>query len=405
MKQQAINTIDDYLSQPNSISSELQQVSLQLHSHPETSYEEVYAHQLLTTFLESKGFNVTKSACDLSTAFVADWAPEWVTDSEECVRVCFLSEYDALPGIGHACGHNLIAISGVAALMALREAVVTHKLRARLRLLGTPAEEGTGGKIPMIARGALQGVDVALMVHPGRANVTWAKYMALMSMNVIYSGKAAHAAAAPWEGINALDACVAGYNGISMLRQQIHPTSRIHGIIKDGGAAPNVIPERAAAEYYVRTEKIKDLYSLSNRMKNVFKGSALSTGCTVEIIDDPAFADVLINKKLAMVFESHARRLGCEFAPREVQEATPYGSTDMGNVTNVVPGIHPIFDIGCSSEIHTIEFREQAKTEEAHMATIRAAKCLAATGLECILDKELLEGVKAEFSEATKGGR
>jgi metal-dependent amidase/aminoacylase/carboxypeptidase family protein len=150
----------------------------------------------------------------------------------------------------------------------------------------------------------------------------------------------------------------------------------------------------------VRTEKIRDLNILSDRMKKVFEGSALASGCTVEIIDDPAFADVLINKRLAIIFENHAKRLGCTFPSIEKQQEVPYGSTDMGNVTNVVPGIHPIFAIGCAAEIHTIEFREQAVTMEAHAATLRAAKCLAMTGLDCILDPLVVADATAEFQTA-----
>ncbi|KAJ3101548.1 hypothetical protein HDU97_001297 [Phlyctochytrium planicorne] len=380
----------------------LEDISLQIHSNPELSWKEVNAHNLLTDFLEKEGFAVTRKACDIETAFVAEWRPEGLVESERTVTVGFLSEYDALPEIGHACGHNLIAIAGLGAALTLKHIVAKKALNAIVKLYGTPAEEDTGGKISMISKGAFEKCDIAIMVHPGKVNVTWAKYLALQSIKVDYHGKPAHAAAAPWDGVNALDALVSAYQSIGLLRQQNLPTSRVHGIIKNGGAAPNVIPEHTSGEFYIRAEKVEDLQVLRQRLQNIFDGAALSTGCRVEIIEDPVFADVRINNILAQRFEDHARRLGCGFADRKVQEAVSYGSTDMGNVTQVVPGIHPVFDIGCTNDIHTNEFREAAKTPSAIRATLRASKCMALTALDCILEPSLLSSIRQEFSVSVK---
>ncbi|KAI8848573.1 peptidase M20 domain-containing 2 [Chytridium lagenaria] len=260
----------------------------------------------------------------------------------------------------------------------------------------------------MIKKDAFAGCDIAIMVHPGRVNVTWARYLALQSLQVNYHGVSAHAAAAPWEGVNALDAlvsatklldCYVSFYLLKFQSQQNLPTSRIHGIIKNGGAAPNVIPDHTSGEFYLRSEKVDDLYKLRKRVHDIFEGAALSSGCRVEVVEDPVFADVRINTVLAERFEKHARRLGCVFADRKVQESVSYGSTDMGNVTQIVPGIHPVFDIGCVNDIHTNEFREAAKTPEAIKATIRASKCMALTALDCILDSSLMAAVKEEFAK------
>ncbi|KAJ3112190.1 hypothetical protein HDU96_004858 [Phlyctochytrium bullatum] len=227
----------------------LEDLSLKIHSNPELSWKEFYAHDLLSSFLEEKGFKVTRKACDVATAFIAEWSTENFDDSPEAVTIAFLSEFDALPKIGHACGHNLIAISGVGAALAFRNALQSSSFKVRIKLFGTPAEEDTGGKISLIEKGAFQGCDVAMMVHPGRNNVTWAKYLALNSFHVHYYGVASHAAAEPWAGVNALDALVSAYQQIGLLRQQTLTTNRIHGIIKKGGDAANVIPDHTTGEF------------------------------------------------------------------------------------------------------------------------------------------------------------
>ncbi|KAI8609180.1 amidohydrolase [Chytriomyces sp. MP71] len=388
-----MSEIEDALSRE---STGLRSVSLELHSHPELSGSEARAHALLTDFLEERGFTVTRGAANLATAFIAKWSSD-CADSE-AVEVAFLSEYDALPGIGHACGHNLIAISGLGAALALKAHVAGHGLNARITLFGTPAEETWGGKINFIEAGAFKDIDLAMMVHPGNVNVTYAKYLALSQVLVDFHGKAAHAASNPWEGVNALDAAVVAYNSMSMLRQQMLPSTRIHAVIKKGGEAANVIPDYTQVEFMMRTEKLATLQTLIPKMNAIFQAAADSAGCTHTTARDPIFEDVVINSHLAARFERYAREGGCTFAPREVQESKSYGSTDMGNVTHVVPGIHPVFDIECTEgDIHTNDFREGACTETAHKATLRAAKCLALTAVDFITDQDFRRAVREEF--------
>ncbi|KAJ3065244.1 hypothetical protein HDU98_011385 [Podochytrium sp. JEL0797] len=382
-------------------SATLRKLSLEIHSNPELSGVEHKAHDLLAAFLQDRSFRVTRNACNLPTAFLAEWTPEWATPSAVCVA--FISEFDALPGIGHACGHNLIAISGVTAALTLQSLIQSNHLNARIKLFGTPAEETWGGKINFIESGDFADVGCALMVHPGNANVTYGKYLALSGVYVEYFGKSAHAASCPWEGKNALDALVLAYNGMSMLRQQMLPSSRVHGVIKKGGDAANIIPSHTKGDFMIRTEKLATLNDLRPKMRAIFESSATATGTTVSITEDPTFEDVVINTTLADRFEQYARADGCVFASKEEQTSKSYGSTDMGNVTHVVPGIHAIFDIECTSfDIHTNEFREGAATEAAHKATLRAGKCLALTAADFIIDAEFRKKSLTEFANAEK---
>ncbi|KAI9337887.1 hypothetical protein DFJ73DRAFT_848565 [Zopfochytrium polystomum] len=369
--------IDDHLT---SISDDLRAISLDIHSNPELAFKEHRAHTILSDYMEKQGFTVTRKACGLDTAFVATWTSSNHADAAAPpVHAAFLSEYDALPQIGHACGHNLIAIAGVAAALAFRHVAALDGLRARVTLLGTPGEEDAGGKINMINAGALQGVD--------------------------YFGKAAHAAAAPWEGVNALDAMLLAFQGVGLLRQQCAPSNRIHGVIKKGGDAANVIPDHTVASFMLRSEKVADLASLRARVLAVFAGAATATGCTHAVREDPVFADVVVNPTLAARYAAAAAARGCAFPSRETQLEKPYGSTDMGNVSQVVPALHPVFDVGgCDQEIHTIEFEKAAKSPGAHANALRAAACVAETALACCVDPELLRQVKKDFEEVLGPG-
>ncbi|KAI9206325.1 uncharacterized protein BJ171DRAFT_497265 [Polychytrium aggregatum] len=388
--------------QLDSVSDELREISLQIHARPELAYEEVFAHELLTDYLERKGFRVVRQACGLKTAFVAEYtsaAAQNAPASSKVATVGFLSEFDALPKIGHACGHNLIAICGVAAALGFKAAVDKFGIAAHLKVFGSPAEETTGGKIHMIKAGAFENVDLALMAHPGNADFVYAQYLALQGLHVSYHGKSSHAAAAPWDGVNALDAVVMAYNSISMLRQQSLPTNRVHGIITNGGAAPNTIPDFASSIYYIRSQRLAQLNELKAKILGCLEGAAAATGARLSLEEEAAFADVRQNEVLARLYDRHIRSLGATIAmDRNKQEEMPKGSTDMGNVTHVVPGIHPIFDIGCNSDIHTEDFREAAKSQLAHERTLRCAAALSLVGLECATDAQLLAEATADFA-------
>ena len=265
--------------------------------------------------------------------------------------------------------------------------MIAFNISGTVRLFGTPAEEGKGGKVAMLNKDLFAGVDVCLMAHPGNINLANARYLAMQSVHAEFSGVPAHASAAPWEGKNALDALVNSYVSLSTLRQQITPTSRIHGIVTSGGVAPNVIPDATKAHYYIRTVKKKELEELMTRVEQCFHAGALSTGCSVRIPKEPPFYDVIQNPILVQSWRDHMTVLGATFpyaTPAE-EESVSRGSTDMGNVTHAIPGFHPVFDIGCDREIHSVEFREAAKTERAHERTLRCAAAIAAVGLQVLI--------------------
>ncbi|KAF9392979.1 hypothetical protein CPB97_006083 [Podila verticillata] len=383
-------------------SAELRAVSLELHDNPELGYKEYKAHALLTDYLEKKGFTVQRGAYGLETAFVATAG----NSNKVTIGVC--SEYDALPGIGHACGHNLIAISGVATALGLKAVIEKFDLQASVKLFGTPAEETSGGKITMLNNGAFEGTDICMMLHGANSDVVYPAFLALDTVEVEFFGKASHASASPWDGINALDAAVLSYTNIGMMRQQMKPTLRVHGIIKEGGKAANIIPDYTKSVYTVRAPKYDEVEVLKKRVEKIFHGAAASTGCTVKLTWGVPYKDILTNNHLAEKFEHYMNAQGLHYPSKAEQQSKLSGSTDMGNLTYALPGIHPMFNIlnligedDKTMGLHTTAFATAAATPLAHTATLRASKCLAMTGLECILDAELLKKVKDEY-EKTK---
>ena len=374
-------------------SAPLRALSLDIHAHPELNFQEVRAHQLLTDFLEQQGFSLERGAYGLETAFRARAGSGRPT-------VALLCEYDALPGIGHACGHNLIAIAGAAAGLALKAAL--GEGRGTVVVLGSPAEEGGGGKIALIERGAFADVDAAMMVHPTPNDGAWAGVLAIQPLLVEYHGKHAHAAASPWEGVNALDALVLAYNAVSLLRQQMTPTSRVHGVIRRGGEQPNIIPDHTAAEFYLRAADDAELAGLKERVLACFSGAAQATGCRLEYqwVGRP-YSNLITNAPLAQAYVANAKTLGKTLPPKDVTlRRGPVISTDMGNVSHVAPSIHPYFAIRTDGGIHTPEFAQAAATEEAHAETLTAAKALAMTALDLCLAPDLLASAREHFRAA-----
>ena len=375
---------------------DLRDLSLDIHAHPELAYEEHHAHELLTNFLEQRGFAVERGAHGLPTAFRA------VAGSGD-PTVAVLCEYDALPGIGHACGHNLIATSGVATGLALAE--VLGEGDGTVVVLGTPAEERGGGKADLIRSGAFDGVDAALMMHPGGQSAEMppgsvrvnAKPNALHALTVRYIGKNAHAAGRPWDGLNALDALIHAYNGISLLRQQMRPSARVHGIITEGGQAPNIIPDETAAHFYVREDDVAHLEVLKPRVVACFEAAAQATGTELQLdwVGNP-YTDMQNSTSLADTFTHHAAQLGMD----PVEPATAgAGSTDMGNVTYAVPGLHPSYAVESMAGNHNAGFTEAAGSEEGHARMITASKALALTLVDLYSQPELLAEAKREFDE------
>jgi amidohydrolase len=373
---------------------DLVRLSREIHARPELAFEERYASGLLDAALRSAGLSVTEGAYGLATAFSAEFG----ASRGPCVAV--LAEYDALPEIGHACGHNLIAVSGVGAGIAL--AGLGGQLPGRVRVLGTPAEERGCGKELMAREGALVGVDAAMMMHPSSVNLVNMPCICLAELDVVYRGRAAHAAAMPDRGINALDALVLAYQGIAALRQHIRTTERIHGIFTESGQAPNVVPERAAGRFYVRAASQAELDALKPRVEGCFRAGASATGADLELRWGEAdYQDIRFNEPLASAFRANAEQLGRQFFPYEKLPASAAGSTDMGNVSHRVPSIHPMLaasPIHCT--IHNAEFAKWAGSEMGDAAAIDGAKALAMTALDFLSDADLRDRTRASFGAA-----
>ncbi|XP_059971073.1 xaa-Arg dipeptidase isoform X2 [Mesoplodon densirostris] len=342
-------------------------------SEPELAYEEHHAHGVLTRFFQSeRPAWAVQPHYQLVTAFRAEWGPPGGWAAPRPLHLGFLCEYDALPGIGHACGHNLIAEVGAAAALGVKgalESLPRPPLPVKVIVLGTPAEEDGGGKIDLIEAGAFKNLDVVFMAHPSQENAAYLPDVAEHDVTVKYYGKASHAAAYPWEGLNALDAAVLAYNNLSVLRQQMKPTWRVH-------------------ELPVLTKKAEDC----------FRAAALATGCTVEIKGGAHdYYNVLPNKSLWKAYIENGKKLGIDFISEDAMLNGPSGSTDFGNVTFVVPGIHPYFYIGSNALNHTEQYTEAAGSQEAQFYTLRTAKALAMTALDVIFKPELLERIREDF--------
>ncbi len=371
---------------------ELVRISREIHACPELAFEEHHAAGLLRDALAKAGLDPESGAYGLETAFAADFGPR----GEPCVAL--LAEYDALPEIGHACGHNLIATASLGAGLAL--ASLGQRLPGRVRLLGTPAEERGCGKELMARQGAFDGVDAALMVHPAGVNLVNMPAIALAEIDVSYRGQSAHAAAMPERGINALDALVVAYQSIAALRQHIRPTERIHGIITDGGRAPNVVPETAAGRFYVRARNAEELAPLKQRVEGCFRAGAEATGASVHFEwGDADYEEIRFNAPLAEAYRRNAEALGREFFPIERIPASIQGTTDMGNVSQRVPSIHPMIaaaPLHCT--IHHPEFAVWAGSEMGDDAALDGAKALAMTALDFFCDAELRRATHESFA-------
>lgn len=364
--------------------------------NPELQFEEYKAHDYITNYLEQEGFLVQKNYI-LQTAFRAEFG----RGSPVVVIMC---EYDALPNIGHACGHNLIAECSVAAGIAIKEVLQKDALlTGKVVVLGTPAEEAGHGKINLIDGGAFKDADVAMMVHPAPANIAAFPSTALATLRVEYRGKESHSAAAPWEGINALDAAVGAYLNLSMLRQQIKPTWKLGAVIKDADARANVTPSVYFMEVIIRAPENHELTELKRRVEACLNSAATATGCEVSVtLKDPIAQNVLTNTVLAKLYQEHAEKLGMHFPDISKFAALMAGSTDAGNVSHVVPVIHPTFKLDTRAINHMAEFAKAAGAHSSHELALAAAKALSLVGLEIMRDPKLLQQVKEEFEKSIK---
>lgn len=372
---------------------QLRLVSNEIWQHPEICFQEHHAVATLTDFLRKRGFAVTPQYCGLETAFKAEVSNK--KEGKEGIHVCVICEYDALPEIGHACGHNLIAEAGVAAGLGL-QAALQQGLIGHVTVMGTPAEEDGGGKAILIDHGAFKDIDIAMMVHPGPKNILAPTYDAMIELYITYTGKAAHAAAFPWEGVNALDAAVIAYTSLSTLRQQLKPTWQLHGVIVDGGVKPNIIPERSKLFYYLRAPTTTELKILKEKVYMCFKAASTATGCSVVIEDECASDNLMTNCVLLEHYKTNIEKFGV----KEFHEPlVKMGSTDMGNVSHVVPSIHPEYVIGSGENYHTREFTSVTNLLASHEKTLEAAKALAFTCIDVMSSQELLKKIKEQFEQ------
>ncbi|XP_022092532.1 peptidase M20 domain-containing protein 2-like isoform X3 [Acanthaster planci] len=373
--------------------SNLNALSQEIWSHPELNFNEHHAHEVLTDFLEKEGFNVERHFV-LETAFRATFGSD-----NAGPNICVICEYDALPDIGHACGHNLIAECGVAAGLGIKAALeASGNKYGKVTVLGTPAEEGGGGKRLLIKANAFTGIAVAMMAHPYRYNVPRPIALSMTTVIIKFQGKASHASAAPWDGNNALDAAVMCYQAISNMRQQIKPTCRVHGIFTNGGAAPNIIPEEAELTYYLRAIDEGELSVLKRKVRACAEGAAKAAECQVEIRSPVSFANVITNTVLVVIYEKYARDLGFQWDEDPGMSA---GSTDFGNASYVVPGIHPMFSITDTANNHMRAFTATAGSPEAQGPTLIQAKALAMTAIELMQPsgQDTLKKIQKEFKD------
>ena len=373
------------------------QTSHDIHRNPEVGNEEFFAAKTLTLLLEEAGFDVTRNVAGHETGFIAR-----KSSAKQGPKISFLAEYDALPGLGHACGHNIIGTTSIAAGISLAQ--IIDETGGEVIVYGTPAEEGGpngSAKASFVKDGLFDKVDVALMIHPSRRTQLSGPSLAVDPLDFHFYGRAAHASGSPENGINALDGVILLYNGINALRQQLPTDVRIHGIITHGGDAPNIIPEYASARFYIRAKTWKRAEEVAAKVRHIAEGAALATGSTVKVERfQNEVHDFIVNKTLDDIIGEELALQG-ETVIRETK--TALGSTDAGNVSHVIPTAHPHIKIGPDDLIgHTNEFREAAGSTQGDHALLVGAKSLALAAHRLLIDDELLQNVKSEFEQALK---
>ena len=388
-----MSTVKDLIGRAvDRLADDLEALSRRIHEHPELAYQEVQAAGWLAEYLAAQGFIVERGVAGVETAFRA------TVETGVGPTIAILCEYDALPAIGHACGHNVIATAGAGAGAAL--AAVRDQLPAgRIQVIGTPAEEGGGGKVKLIQGGVFTGVDAAMMIHGFDRWILHQDLLGIVRVGFEFTGKAAHASADPWEGVNALDAVIQTFNNVSMLRQQVRPQARIHGIVTQGGAAPNIIPEVAACTFYVRAVTLDYMWDLRRRVVACAEGAATATGCTLRVIDVEApYEPLKRNDTLLGLFRANMLATGGVESP-----ALPdrMGSSDIGNVSQVLPAIQPMVQIApLGTPIHSRAFEAAAVSALARQGMCQAAKTMAMTTYDLLAEPGLVAKARAEFEAA-----
>jgi amidohydrolase len=389
--QELLDRIERHL---NDLAPQILDLSHHVFDHPELCFEEHEAVAAVARLVRAQGIEIEVGTFGLPTSFrarIGHGAPV----------VAILAEYDALPGIGHGCGHNVICASGVGAFLAL--AKVAEELPGTVELIGTPAEEGGSGKELIARAGGFADVDAAMMIHPGVYDVGTYPPQGMRTVNVVYRGLEAHAAAMPFMGRNALDAVVAAYSGVAQLRQHMLPSDRIHGVILDGGSRPNIVPGRAEASFYVRSRRPETMRELSSRVQEIFEAAAHMTGTDVEVQWDPYPEEksVKTNRALMERFAVGMRRRGRTVLGQQTLEVPLNGSTDFGNVSHLVPGIHPVVAMASPGVAgHSLEFAAEARGPRGDRAALDGAFGLAATAADFLHDSSLRASAREEFMAA-----
>ncbi len=375
------------------LAGELDALSHQIHGHPELCFKEEQAHAWLTEFLEKHGATVERSIGGLPTAFRAT-----IDGAGAGPTIAILAEYDALPSIGHACGHNVIATAGTGAGAALAIALGRLPFPGRIQVIGTPAEEGGAGKVRLMEAGVFKHVDASMMVHGRCGTQVWRPTLGLIKVKAEFYGKATHASSWPWRGVNALNAVIQLFVTLDQMRQQLRPDARVHGIIVKGGDQPNIIPEYTRADFYLRALSKAYGAELLQRFTRCADGAAAATGCRVEVAVDPTIHDPMKpNRTMAELFEKNLGVIGFPVDPDDGQAG--YGSTDCGNVSQALPTIHPYIRISPDGVPgHSREFAEWARSPMARAGMMAGAKALALTALDLLAAPEKLQAATEEFN-------
>ncbi|MEX3459572.1 M20 family metallopeptidase [Staphylococcus hominis] len=369
------------------------EISHRIHERPELGNEEIFASRTLMDQLRANEFEIETDIAGHATGFIATYQSE-----KEGPTIGYLAEYDALPGLGHACGHNIIGTASVLAGVALKQ-VIDH-IGGKVVVLGCPAEEGGengSAKASYVKAGVIDDIDIALMIHPGNETYPTINTLAVDVLDIKFYGKSAHASENADEALNALDAMISYFNGVAQLRQQIKKSHRVHGVILDGGKAANIIPDYTHARFYTRATTRKELDILTERVNQIARGAAIQTGCDYEFGPiQNGVNEFIKTPKLDELFEKYAIEVGEEVS----YDDFGFGSTDTGNVSHIVPTIHPHVKIGSRNLVgHTHRFREAAASVHGDQALIRGAKIIALMGLELIENKKLFDEVVEQHSQ------
>lgn len=384
---------EEYLKIAEGLRKKVTDLSDDIFRNPELGLEEERTSAKMREVLKEAGFSVESGIAGMKTAFRAAIG----TGSPV---IALLAEMDALPGIGHGCGHNIAGMASIGA-GAVLAGILPKYLKpgeGTLLVLGTPAEELGKGKIEMVKAGVFNAIDASMMVHGSSKRTVLKHFLGLERVNFTFHGHASHASAYPEEGVNALDAVILLFNSIGLLRQQVRSDVRIHGIITDGGKKPNIIPERAAASFYVRANDLKELASIKERVINCARGAATATGCTVDISDGGDLnAPMKINMAFIEVYRGVLKNLGLkeDIQPPEKN----VGSSDIGNVSQIIPTIHPHVPIRAGINIHTREFAEATCSPDGHRALMEGVSTLGLTAIELLFNRSSLDAIKKDFAE------